>query len=409
MSMILLSDDDVALLRWTCELFFVSESPLYFLDAEAREPRDFAQTYHDLVKKGVLDEASFRLTDGALNRLAPLTECDARVVLVLPGDRDRLKTRDFYLQDEIGVEYEEQDQLHAVGQDQDQNELVASLARRFMPRRAAGDYLNLKLEPAEFLALAVLCHHARRGEKVVPMDRVLEELRPGLADGKADRLAQGKRVARDGGKTPTDVPHRAAALLAVAAHDPSPAQDVTARSSQPVARTQDGEVTQVARPRTGSFSRPAPAPTSDEAETIVSDLRARRARAAAAQAGPDPVVAEKALRGLVDKGVAREAEGGLELRPAVVAFALGTSEKGRHTFVRFDFADDEWFIRETSFLAAEGSLFVVAAEEGTGLLHVVELDGRRLEAWLAKAIGPLPELAPDAAPGKSAKDFLLRA
>ena len=69
MSHLLLTDDEMALLRWTCELFYVPESPIYFIEAQAREPRDFASTYQDLVRKGVLDDSRFRLSDIALNRL----------------------------------------------------------------------------------------------------------------------------------------------------------------------------------------------------------------------------------------------------------------------------------------------------------------------------------------------------
>ncbi|MEW5853642.1 MAG: hypothetical protein AB2A00_33005 [Myxococcota bacterium] len=400
MSNLLLSDDEIALLRWTCELFFVPESPVHFIDAEAREPRDFAQTYHELLQKGVLDEASFRLTDAALNRLAPLTECDARVLLLLPGDRDRLKARDYYLLDEIAVEYEELDQVHSVGSDLDQGELVTTLARRFMPRRAAGDYLNLKLSPSEFMMMAVLCHRVRKGQGPVAVDALVAELRPALSEGRTDGLAGVKKQAREPLRTP-EVRHRAAALLSVAAHEPSPAKDATARSQHPVAAS-EAEATLVAR-RQGSHPLSPP-----EDEVTALDAPPPKKSSTLRKVGDVTDLAEGALKGLLDKGVALRTDRGVELRPAVAAFAQGVSERSRHTFVRFDYGDDEWLVRETSFLAVEGSLFVVAAEDGGGLT-VMELDGRRLETWLNRAVGPLPEGKDDNAPGRSAKDFLLRA
>jgi hypothetical protein len=118
-------------------------------------------------------------------------------------------------------------------------------------------------------------------------------------------------------------------------------------------------------------------------------------------------MAEAALAGLVQKGLVLTTQAGIELRPAVRALALGLTERNRHTFVRFDFADDEWFVRETSFLALEGSLFGLTADPADGLIQVTELDGRRLEAWLSRAVGPMPE--GDESTAKSAKDLMLRA
>lgn len=407
MSMMQLSDEDVALLRWTCELFFVPESPLAFLDAEAREPKDFAGTYAELVKKGVLDDATFRLTDLALNRLAPLTECDARVVLMLPPERGgRARARDFYLLDEIAVEYEEQDQFHTVGPDQDHQELVASLARRFMPRRSGGDYLNLKLTPGEFMVLSVLCHKTRQGTPALSQDALLAEVRPALEEGKASTLSGTRKHARE--KALRDAPamrHRAAAMLAAAAHDPSPMQDVTAKASQPVS----GEPTHSLKVRSGGIPRPAPA--SEDFTDVDRPLPKRPPAPPVEKTDPQdgPDAADLALQGLLTKGAVISTPRGLELRPSVASFANGISERQRHTFVRFDFSDDEWFMRETSFLATDGSLYVLHAEPDTGMLSVVELDGKRLETWLGRAVGPLPPSSPDDAPGKSGKDFMLRA
>ncbi|MBI5496754.1 MAG: hypothetical protein HY904_17205 [Deltaproteobacteria bacterium] len=401
MSHLLLTDDEIALLRWTCELFFVPESPVAFVDAEQREPRDFAASYRELVGKGILDDARFRLTDIALNRLAPLTECDARVTMTLPGDRGgRARTRDYYLLDEISVEYEEVEGSHTVGPDQDHQEMVGSLIRRFTPRRSSGDFVHFKVTPAEFLTLAVLCHRARQGTTAVPPDVVLSELRPALAEGRADTLAPPRKRPREQVEH-APMRHKAAGVLAAAAADPSPARDVTARALDPV----NQEATQVMRGKPPGVARMNAAQAMEEADTLVG-VRAGRNRARSRTVdGPEP--ADEALAGLLQKGLVTQGEKGVELRPAVRTLALGLSEKNRHSFVRFDFSDDEWLVRETSFLAADGTLYGVGAEPD-GLIHLMELDGRRLESWLTRAVGPLPG-ADEGAAGKSAKDFLLRA
>ncbi len=398
MSHLLLTDDEMALLRWTCELFYVPESPIYFIEAQAREPRDFASTYQDLVRKGVLDDSRFRLSDIALNRLAPLTECDARVVLALPGDKPgRPKAREFYLLDEIAVEYEGVEGAgHSVGMDQDHGELVAGLIKRFMPRRASGDFLNFKVTPGEFLMLSVMCHRARQGTNAVLPETLIAELRPALLDQKQDVVGQPRKRPKETLTDNAQVRHRAAAILAAAPQDPSPAHDVTARSDKPVL-----EATAHIKPRPAATARlPGHA---EDVETLVQP-RGKRPRSSPPQ---DADVADAALAGLLSKGLLLTNTHGVELRPAVRQFALGVSEKSRHSFIRFDFGDDEWFLRETSFLPVEGSLFGLTTAED-GQIQVTELDGRRLETWLGRAVGPLPEAAENT-PQKSAKDLILRA
>lgn len=412
MSQLLLSDDDVALLRWTCELFFVPESPLHRIDAEAREPRDFAVTYQELIRKGVLDDATFRLTDSALNRMAPLSECDARVVVSLPGERGaKPRVKDHYLLDEIAVEYEWADGLHGVGPDSDHQELVGGLIKRFAPRKASGDYLNFKLTPQEFMVFCVLAHRARKNQGAVNKDALLSEVRPAITPATVEALGGVRRRVRDGagGLEDAAVRHRAAQLMAQAAQEPSPAQDVGARNTAAVHEAN----TAVLRPRTAATARIAAANAfgPDDADTAVALRNPRRTTAAA----PRPVAAEAAegadaaaaaLAGLVQKGVALAGPKGVELRPSVHTMAANLAEKQRCSVVRFDFSDDEWFVRETSFLATDGSLFHLGTDDA-GLLWVMELDQRRLETALLRAVGPLPDAEEMA--GKSAKDFLLRA
>jgi hypothetical protein len=76
--------------------------------------------------------------------------------------------------------------------------------------------------------------------------------------------------------------------------------------------------------------------------------------------------------------------------------------------MRYDYSQDEWFMREMSFLGVEGSLFAVSADDEEHLC-LVELDARRLQTWLAKAVGPLPETSPEEAAVRSARDLVRRA
>lgn len=328
MAFLSLSDDELALLRFTCDLFFVEESPLWPIEANQREPLDYEGAYHSLVAKQVVDPHGFRITDAALNRLAPLTECDARVVHLAQAQAGVIEQRDYFLLDDIAVQYARGEDAHAVGEDLDPSELLEHLARRLVPRKSSGDRLQLRLTSLEYLALTRLLPGATAGE-----DLALERARALL------------------GETPSARPAVAASphLLAV----------MGVRASQ-------GR---------------APRETVDPEEETV------------------PLAAggwDAALSSLLKKGVLRQTDQGLRVRPSLVELSEALQLSERHTFVRYDFGDDEWLMRETTFLPAPGGLFLLGAG-ADGELLVEELDGPSLKAGLESAVGPLPraQSAPD--------------
>ena len=161
MSLLVLSDDELALLRFTCDLFFVDESPLHAVDQQAKEPTDYAGTYAALIERGIVDPHGFRITDHALNRIAPVTECDARLVHLIVADDGTVTQEDHWLLDEIAVVYERQSggaggDQHLFGPDLDATELVARLGRRLLPRRAEGDRFDAVLSASELLSTSLL-------------------------------------------------------------------------------------------------------------------------------------------------------------------------------------------------------------------------------------------------------------
>ena len=159
-SLLALSDDEIALLRFTCDLFFVEESPLWSFEANPREPADYDGSYRALVDRGVIDPHGFRITDDALNRIAPVTECDARIVHLEYDDDGNVAQDDHWLLDEIAVLHETHDTpagtRHVFGPDLDAEALVARLGRRLLVRRAGGDRFDATLTPAEILATSLL-------------------------------------------------------------------------------------------------------------------------------------------------------------------------------------------------------------------------------------------------------------
>ena len=193
MKTLLLSDDEIALLRFTCDLFFVAESPIYYIDQQSLEPEDFEKSYHSLLNKRVVNPKSFRLTDSALNRLAPLTECDARIIVTRERPDQEDDISDYYLLDEIAVSYAESDPGHIIGKDRDHDELLRHFGRQFSPRRSRGDFVDVELQPGEYLVFALLSQQLRALPEAdrMSMSEISEALRDlGFSDDETTAIDQ---------------------------------------------------------------------------------------------------------------------------------------------------------------------------------------------------------------------------
>jgi hypothetical protein len=326
-----LTDDELSLLRFTCDLFFVEESPLHVVDAEQREPDNYEDAYQSLVNKGIVDPHGFRITDDALNRIAPVTECDGRVVHLVQARDGTIAQTDWYLLDEIAVQYFSREGVHALGPDLDPDELREHLARRLVPRKSTGDHIDLLLRPVELLALSQLARGA--GDEPLPEDRARMLL----------------------GNPPS---------LASSASAPQLVARMPVRASEPRRRRAPGTADGV---------------TGDETWDV-------------------------AIVGLLESGALGRTDAGLTVRPAVRELASSLAEADRHTFVRYDFGDDDWVMRETTFVPADGSLYFLGAEGDR--LRLRELDGESLRDGLRAAVGSLPR-DPAAPPPRRLRDLLV--
>lgn len=329
MTFLVVNDDDVALLRFTCDLFFVEESPLYYLEAEKREPSDFGTAYERLQHAGVVDPSAFRITDDALNRLAPITECDGRILHLVRRGSKTVHQQDYYLLEGIAVRFIDggHRHTHGLGQDFDQDEFVDYLGRRFVPRKSTGDRMDVRLSPAEAATLAALCKRQQRAKDARAIELSRAEVQ-GLLD--------------------------------------------------------DGGGTQVGRTRSSGAN-------------LKSVLGVRTFERSKDTARPqrmgwhDDPVWDGALAGLVQKGLFRiNARAHLEPSLGLRQLMWGLGQSTRHTLVRYDFGDDEWFMRETTLVPVDGSLFRVGIAQA-GQVVLEELNGERLRTALSDAVGRLPQ------------------
>jgi hypothetical protein len=164
-SLLVLTDDELALLRFTCDLFFVDESPLWPFDANPKEPTNHQHVYDALVARDVINPHEFQITDAALNRIAPVTECEAQLVHVFHDGHTTHSWQYFFL-DDIGVAYEQPlPGKHTFGDDMESTAIATRISRGIEPRRAGGQLLDVVLPANELVVLASLLCRLKPGAR----------------------------------------------------------------------------------------------------------------------------------------------------------------------------------------------------------------------------------------------------
>lgn len=317
MAYLSLNHDEIALLRYTCDLVFVEESPLYAFESEAREPGDYAQSYRSLVSKKVIDPYEFRITDAALNRLAPVTECDARLIHLKQAPHEAAIETHYWLLDEIAVELVQGEAGFAVGTDLDPMELIEHSARRVTPRKSVGDRMSITLTHAELLVFGVL---ARASSPANGFALNEHEARARLGQ---EQLSEHTVVTR-----------------------PTALSAVGVRASDALQLADDA----------------------DSLSMSVIDI-------------------DFALAGLIDKGAITLANGTIRPRSAMANLLESIRGGTRHTWVRIDFGDGNWLVRETTLFEGAGALYSLRMDD-EDLIRLEEVDSNRLHRNLARAVGP---------------------
>lgn len=172
---LILSEDDLAFLRITLEVFPVPESPLRFLDDEDRMPEDPEATFVSLVQRGLFYENGTGATEFLRQRIAPVTECRARVSLSLRGEEDgRDEFREYFVAEDQAVEYRFTEEGHFFGNPTSEEELAAILASKFQTSPEGGNR-ELRLSAGDYLVFAVFARDVRRYEEEQPVDTMSVE------------------------------------------------------------------------------------------------------------------------------------------------------------------------------------------------------------------------------------------
>ncbi len=154
--MLELSDDELAFLRLTCDLFTTPESPLRFLDDESREPRDLEEVFVKLTGKKLLRPDGAGAAPELLVRLQPVSECGARVT-VTRGSNER---KDWYLGGGRAVEYTREEAAHRFGPSCGEADLAKAIIEGFKAAKSAR-ITPLKLSSGDYLVFAVFARDVR--------------------------------------------------------------------------------------------------------------------------------------------------------------------------------------------------------------------------------------------------------
>lgn len=190
MSELRLSSDELAFLRYTCNIFFLPESPLSVFEAEKREPKSFASTHDVLVKKGLVDPHTWMGKETALQGVQVVAECDARV-LWQRYDRDGKHTRDFYVMGGLSVEFNSgdarvtrdadgnlsrDDQTYLFGEPRREQAVVDEVIKQFSPAPPGRTLVDQVFSPGEYLVFAVFARDVRAAPPDQADHMTLEEV-----------------------------------------------------------------------------------------------------------------------------------------------------------------------------------------------------------------------------------------
>lgn len=172
-----LTSDELAFFRLTCDLFPTLESPLRFLEDEDLEPEDAEAVFGSLKERGLLNDTDSGAAQSVVDRVQPVSECNARVTLA--GQADLGRARDFYLNADGGVEYVRDDELHRFGPVRSEPALAAELAQHFATA-AKDSPRSLRMSAGDYLVFAVFARDVRaapepptNGEAPMSVDEVL--------------------------------------------------------------------------------------------------------------------------------------------------------------------------------------------------------------------------------------------
>ena len=155
-----LTDEELAFLRFTCDIFFTPESPLYYIDQNDVIPSSFRNVARALTSKGILDPKTWQADERVLARINTVSECDARVMIVKRTARRRSRST-FYFREGLLVKYARDGRKHCFRTPRSEASLVAELAQGLKTRPERAGPCSFVFTSGEFLVFAIMARDFR--------------------------------------------------------------------------------------------------------------------------------------------------------------------------------------------------------------------------------------------------------
>ena len=157
-----LNNEDLAFIRMLGELFPNLESPLRFIEDEDLEPQEPEDVFKDFEERVFWDENACTTSPNLLERVIPVSECQARILFVERKSEER-NSRSFYFSEQCVVEYKRQEDEHLFGPVRSEAALCAEIAQRFHTRDKS-EFPKITLSAGDYLAFAVFARDLRSNE-----------------------------------------------------------------------------------------------------------------------------------------------------------------------------------------------------------------------------------------------------
>ncbi len=145
-----LEPDELLCLRLALELYGDRHCPFVALEAVSEDR--LARAARTLVQRGLVDKKRFRPDRDLTRRLLVVSEPDARIVLMAAGPAGVQRLVDLYERTGVYVQHAAVGRSHALGPVLEAVEIFQDLVRRFSPRSAAGDFIDLQLDGPQHFA-----------------------------------------------------------------------------------------------------------------------------------------------------------------------------------------------------------------------------------------------------------------
>lgn len=331
-----LTKPEVNLLRFTCDLYADEQSPLGPI-LVMEESSSLERAAASLVTRGLVDKGTFRPNRELVRRLLIVSEPDARIVLVEAQSTGSQRLVDSYIRAGACVQYRRIDDGHEVDAPTELEDLQETLLRRFSPRRSTGDFVDFSLSSTEYFAFSILAGDLvtrQSGAK----NRSTSRIR--VRSSVDDETPTVRNISYQGDEGPG-----------------APVSGVFMDDGTPL----DGLLRQLPPElRQGSH-----VPTEERWNEAIDALLAKE------------IIVESGNRYC--------------LRPYLHDLAIGLANQQRVVLTRFDFGGDDWIVRDATFVAVPGSLFLVRALPDTAI-RVVELDQTALESSVRYVIEPIVDV-----------------